>query len=146
MLLGVRSVEDAEALVCAHCILGADDVGSVLIEHTAALSITSAAGSTLSLNHPVGAEVAVRLHWAEEWPLTTASPRQPASVASDPEAEWLHFDPRVKWLSGVSPLQLGPCRVDRIAALVQIASKCLLTHDQCEPSGASQPRSFQHSL
>jgi hypothetical protein len=62
MLLGVRSVEYAEALVCAHRILGADDVGSVLIERTAALSITSAAGSTLSLHHPVSAEVAVRLH------------------------------------------------------------------------------------
>jgi hypothetical protein len=96
-LLGVRSVEDAEALVRAHRVLGAGDVGSALIERTAALSITSAAGSTLSFHHPDGADVAVHLHWVEEWSLTTASPRRPASAASDAEADWLHFDPRAKW-------------------------------------------------
>ena len=96
-LLGVRSVEDAEALVRAHRVLGAGDVGSALIERTAALSITSAAGSTLSLHHPVGADVAAHLHWVEEWSLATASPRRPASAASDTEADWLHFDPWAKW-------------------------------------------------
>ena len=96
-LLGVRSVEDAEALVRAHRVLGAGDMGSTLIERTAALSTTSAAGSTLSLHHPVGADVAVHLHWAEEWSLTTESPRQPASAASDAEVDWSHFDPRAKW-------------------------------------------------
>ena len=99
-LLGVRSVEDAEALVRAHRVLGAGDVGSALIERAAALSITSAAGSTLSLQHPVGADVAVHLHWLEEWSSTTASSRQPASATSDAEADWLHIDPRAKW--GVS--------------------------------------------
>jgi len=96
-MLGVRSVEDAEALVRAHRVLGAGDVGSALIERTAALSITSAAGSTLSLHHPVGADVAVQPHWAEEWSLTTASPRRPASATSDAEVDWLHFDPQAKW-------------------------------------------------
>jgi hypothetical protein len=96
-MLGVRSVEDAEALVRAHRVLGAGDVGSALIERAAALSITSAAGSTLSLHHPAGADVAVHLHWVEEWSLTTASPRRPASATSDAEADWLHFDPRAKW-------------------------------------------------
>jgi hypothetical protein len=61
MPLSVHSVEDAEALVCAHRVLGAGDMGSALIKCTAALSITSAAGSTLSLHHPVSADVAVRL-------------------------------------------------------------------------------------
>jgi len=39
-LLGVCSVEDAEALVCAHCVLGTGNVGSALIERTAALSVS----------------------------------------------------------------------------------------------------------
>ncbi len=81
----------------AHRVLGAGDVGSALIERTAALSVTSAAVSTLSLHHPVGADVAVHLHWVEEGTLTTASPRRPAFAASGAEADWLHFDPRTKW-------------------------------------------------
>ena len=96
-LLGVRSVEDAEALVRAHRVLGAGDVGSALVERTAALSMTSAAGSTLSFHPEGGADVAVHLHWVEEGSLATASPRPPGSVASGDEADWLRFDPRAKW-------------------------------------------------
>ena len=96
-LLGLRSVEDAEALVRAHRVLGAGDVGSALVERTAALSITSAAGSTLSFHHEGGADLAVHLRWVEEGSLTTASPRRPASAASGAEADWLHFHPRAKW-------------------------------------------------
>ena len=96
-LLGVRSVEDAEAIVRAHRVLGAGDMGSTLIERTAALSITSAAGSSLSLHHPVGAGEAVHPHWVEEWSLTTVSPRRPASTTSGAEADWFHLDPQTKW-------------------------------------------------
>jgi hypothetical protein len=96
-LLGVRSAEDAEALVRAHRVLGAGDVGSALVERTAALSMTSAAGSTLSFHHEGGADVAVHLHWVEEGSSTMASPWRPAPAASDAEADWLHFDPRTKW-------------------------------------------------
>lgn len=96
-LLGVRSVEDAEALVRAHRVLGAGDAGSALVERAAALSMTSAAGSTLSFHPESGADVAVHLHWVEEGSLATASPRRPASAASGDGADWLHTDPRAKW-------------------------------------------------
>ncbi len=96
-LLGVCTVEDAEALVRAHRVLGVGDVGSALIERTATASITSAAGSTVSLHHPDGADVAVHLHWVEQGSSTTASTRRPTSVALSAEADWLHFDPRTRW-------------------------------------------------
>lgn len=95
-LLGVRSVQDAEALVRAHRVLGAGDVGSALVERTAALSMTSAAGSTLSFHPGGGEDVTVHLHW-EEGSLTTVSPRGLASAASGAEVDWLHFDPRERW-------------------------------------------------
>ncbi len=91
-LLGIRCVQDAEGLVRAHRVLCAGDVGSALVEHAAALSITSAAGSTLSVHHGGTADVSVHLHWIEGGTFTTSSPRQPAS-----ETDWLHSDPRAKW-------------------------------------------------
>ncbi len=81
----------------AHRVLGVGDVGSALIERTATASITSAAGSTVSLHHPDGADVAVHLHWVEQGSSTTASTRRPTSVALSAEADWLHFDPRTRW-------------------------------------------------
>ncbi|KAH9998508.1 hypothetical protein BJV74DRAFT_824886 [Russula compacta] len=94
-LLGVRCVQDAEVLVHAHRVLGAGDAGSALIERAAALSTTSAAGSSLSLHHRSDADVNVQLHWAQTESLTTPSRRRPASEAS--EADWLHLDPQAKW-------------------------------------------------
>ena len=81
----------------AHRVLGAGDAGSALVERAAALSMTSAAGSTLSFHPESGADVAVHLHWVEEGSLATASPRRPASAASGDGADWLHTDPRAKW-------------------------------------------------
>jgi len=97
-LLGMRCVQDAEALVRAHRVLCAGDVGSALVEHAAALSITSAAGSSLSLHRGDAADMGMHLHWAGAGPFTTLSPRRPASAAEeDSETDWLHLDPRAKW-------------------------------------------------
>jgi hypothetical protein len=108
-LLGVRSVQDAEALVRAHRVLGAGDVGSALVERTAALSMTSAAGSTLSFHPEGGEDVAVHLHWREEGSLTTVSPRRPESAASGAEADWSRFEPRERWdVSEVDAAKIVP--------------------------------------
>ena len=96
MLLGIRCVQDAEALARAHRVLCAGDVGTALVEQAAAFSITSAAGSSLSLHHGGAADVDVQLHWAEAGPFTTSS-RRPASTAEGSEVEWLHLDPHAKW-------------------------------------------------
>jgi hypothetical protein len=97
-LLGARCVQDAEALVRAHRVLGAGDVGSALVERAAALSITSAAGSSLSLHHGGGADVSVHLHWGvDAESLNTPSAQRLASATSGAEADWLHLEPRMKW-------------------------------------------------
>jgi len=95
-LLGLRCVEDAEALVRAHRVLCAGDVGSALVEQAAALSITSAAGSSLSLHHGNAADVSVHLHWTKGRSFIP-SPRRRASAAEGSEANWLHLDPQAKW-------------------------------------------------
>ena len=82
-LLGIRCVEDAEALVRAHRVLCAGDVGSALVEQAAALTMTSATGSSLSFHHGGAADVNVHLHWAEGRSFTTPSPWRPASAAED---------------------------------------------------------------
>ncbi|KAH9961313.1 hypothetical protein BC827DRAFT_1203800 [Russula dissimulans] len=97
-LLGVRCVQDAEALVRAHRVLGAGEVGSALVARAAALSITSAAGSTLSLHHGGGGEdISVHLHWVKGESSDMPSPRRAGSVASGTGSDWLHSDPLVKW-------------------------------------------------
>jgi hypothetical protein len=96
-LLGIRCVQDAEALARAHRVLCAGDVGSALIEQAAALSITSAAGSSLALHHGGTVDVSVNLHWAEGGSFTTPSPRRPVFAAEGSEADWLHLDPQTKW-------------------------------------------------
>lgn len=80
----------------AHRVLGAGDVGSALIERAAAISTTSAAGSSLSLHHRSDADVSVHLHWPQTESVTTPSQRRPAE-ASEAEADWLHLDPQAKW-------------------------------------------------
>jgi hypothetical protein len=96
-LLGIRCVQDAEAFVRAHRVFCAGDVGSALVEQAAAFSITSAAGSSLSLHHGGVADVDVQLHWPEVGSFTTPSSGRPASVAEASEADWLHLDPQAKW-------------------------------------------------
>ncbi len=93
-LLGARCVQDAEALVRAHRVLGAGDVGSALVERAAALPATSAAGSSASL-HDGGADVSVHLKWAGIVPSTASLPSR--SDASGAEVDWLHVDPRESW-------------------------------------------------
>ena len=94
----MRCVQDAEALVRAHRVLCTGDVGSALVEHAAAFSVTSVAGSSLSLDHGDTADVSVHLHWADAGPFTTPSPRRPASAVEEGlEADWLDLDPLVKW-------------------------------------------------
>ncbi|KAH9061228.1 hypothetical protein EDB87DRAFT_1610668 [Lactarius vividus] len=88
-LLGARCVQDAEALVRAHRVLGAGDVGSALIERVAAFPATPAAGSSGSLH------ASVHLQWARIAPSATSLPSR--SDASGAEADWLHVDPREKW-------------------------------------------------
>jgi len=84
--------------VRAHRVLCAGDVGSALVEHAATFSITSAAGSSLSLHRGDAADMSVHLHWAGAGPFTTPSPRRPASAAEEGlETDWLHLDPRAKW-------------------------------------------------
>jgi hypothetical protein len=96
-LLGMRCVQDAEAVVRAHRVLCAGDVGSALVEYAAAFSITSAEESSLSLHHGDAADMSVHLHWAETGPFTTP-PQRPASAAEEGlEADWLNLDPRAKW-------------------------------------------------
>jgi hypothetical protein len=94
-LLGVHCLQDAEAFVRAHRVLGAGDTGSVLVERAATLSVTSAAGSTLSLHH--GGDLNVHLHWVEAGSHTAPSPPRSASAAPSAEADWLHTDPHEKW-------------------------------------------------
>ncbi|KAI0305624.1 hypothetical protein B0F90DRAFT_1815217 [Multifurca ochricompacta] len=94
-LLGVHCVEDAEAFVCAHRVLGAGDVGPALIERAAALSAESAAGSSLSLHN--GVDPSVHLHWAEMGPSAMLSPSRSISSMSGAWADWLHTDPQEKW-------------------------------------------------
>jgi hypothetical protein len=97
-LLGMRCVQDAEALVRAHRVLCAGDVGSALVERAAAFSVTSVAESSLSLDHGDTADVSVHLQWADAGPFTTPSPRRPASAVEEGlEADWLDLDPQVKW-------------------------------------------------
>ncbi|KAH9047918.1 hypothetical protein EDB84DRAFT_1459703 [Lactarius hengduanensis] len=88
-LLGARCVQDAEALVRAHRVLGAGDVGSALVERAAALPATSAAGSPGSLH------ASMHLQWAGIVP--SARSLSSRSDASGAEADWLHVDPREKW-------------------------------------------------
>lgn len=89
-LLGARCVQDAEALVRAHRVLGSGDVGSALVERAAALPSTSAAESLTSLH-----DGSVHLQWATIGPSTTSLRSQ--SDASGTEADWLHVDPRESW-------------------------------------------------
>jgi len=98
-LLGVRCLQDAEALVRAHRVLGAGDVGPALVERAAALSITTAAGSSLSVHYGGGEDISVHLHWVEPegGSLDKPLPRPAISAASGMEADWLHSDPLVKW-------------------------------------------------
>jgi len=92
-------VQDAEALVRAHRVLGAGDVASTLVARAAALSITSAAGSSLSVHHRGGEDISVHLHWVEPGgrSLVMPPPRQGGSAASGMEVDWLHSHPLVKW-------------------------------------------------
>ncbi|KAH9002153.1 hypothetical protein EDB86DRAFT_370305 [Lactarius hatsudake] len=88
-LLGARCVQDAEALVRAHRVLGAGDVGSALVERAAALPATYVAGSPESLH------ASMHLQWAGIVPSATSLSSR--SDASGAEADWLHVDPREKW-------------------------------------------------
>lgn len=96
-LLGVHCVQDAEAFVCAHRVLGAGDVGSALVERAATLSVMSAAGSMPYLPHGGGEDLDVHLHWVEAGSSTAPSPPQPTSAAPSAEGDWLHVDPPEKW-------------------------------------------------
>lgn len=87
-------MQDAEALVRAHRVLGAGDVGSALVERAAALPATSAAGSSGSF-HDGDAEASVHLRWARIGPSTMSLPSR--SEAYDEEEDWLHVDPRESW-------------------------------------------------
>jgi hypothetical protein len=96
-LLGLRCVQDAEAFVRAHRVLGTGDAGFVPVERPPTLSVTSAAGSTLSLPHGAGENLSVHLHWVDAGSSVTPSASRPASAAPDVELDWLHVDPREKW-------------------------------------------------
>lgn len=91
-LLGARCVQDAEALVRAHRVLGAGDVGFALVERAAALPATSAAGSSAVSFHDGGADANVHLQWAGIEPSAASPPSR-----SDAEADWLHVDLRESW-------------------------------------------------
>ena len=89
-LLGARCVQDAEALVRAHRVLGSGDVGSALVERAAALPAKSGTDSSASFH-----DGSVHLQWARIGPSTTSLGSQ--SDASGTEADWLHVDPRESW-------------------------------------------------
>jgi len=89
-LLGARCVQDAEALVRAHRVLGSGDVGSALVERAAALPTTSVAESSESLH-----DGSVHLQWATIGPSTPSLCSQ--SNASGAEVDWLHVDSRESW-------------------------------------------------
>lgn len=93
-LLGARCVQDAEALVRAHRVLGSGDVGSALVERAAALPVLSAAGSSASL-HDDDAVASAHLRWAAVGRSATSLPSR--SDASSAEADWLYVDPRESW-------------------------------------------------
>jgi len=77
--------------VRAHRVLGSGDVGSALVEHAAALSVTSAVAESLTSLHDGG----VHLQWARIGPSTTSLHSR--SDTSGTEADWLHVDPRESW-------------------------------------------------
>jgi hypothetical protein len=94
-LLGLHCLQDAEAFVRAHRVLGAGDAGSV--ERPPTLSVTSAAGSSSSLPYGAGGNSNIHLHWVDAGSSVAPSASRPASAAPDIETDWLHVDPREKW-------------------------------------------------
>jgi hypothetical protein len=90
-LLGARCVQDAEALVRAHRVLGSGDVGSTLVERAAALPTKSAAAESLASLH----DGSLHLQWARVGPSTTSL--RSRSDTSGTETDWLRVEPRESW-------------------------------------------------
>ncbi|KAI0268733.1 hypothetical protein BC834DRAFT_866979 [Gloeopeniophorella convolvens] len=94
-LLGLRCVQDAEALVRAHRVLGAGDAGLSLLERAAALPSRSATDSMLSLPNSHGAPVGVHWNWTSR---VSPSPPQPETAALHvKDTVWLPAGPQEKW-------------------------------------------------
>ncbi|KAI0063540.1 hypothetical protein BV25DRAFT_1824084 [Artomyces pyxidatus] len=113
-LLGARAVNDAEALIRAHRVLGGGDAGASLVERTAALEEAALARmrsqSALSGTYETGPggeadiddarRVQVQLHWLDTDDAT--APKQP-SVSSrahsflERPADWLEEEWGARW-------------------------------------------------